>query len=495
MATVEHIDSCSEPDQPIGAARHTALNVASLLTTNVVYKATTFVTYVLVARCLGAHQFGQLALAVALLFSWHKFALVGLKTLLTREVARNRELTLPYFIHASVIGLLASILGIAVVVPFVKLMNYSPDTAKVIFLAFIGLPPLVLSQICEGVFQGWERMHLIAYVNVPINLLRVVAVFAALKLGYGIQSVVISLTALQFAVMLLQWIVLVASMGMPRIGFGLRTAATMVRSSSVFLGIQATMAIQVSLVVTVLSKLGGETSVGLYAAASQLLVPFTLLFNNVALALFPAMCRGYDLSVSHLAVVARRMMEGLMIIVLPGAVGLFMLAEPILMLIYQDAHFLVSAGVLRIIVWLLLAVVLTTVMGQALWASQREKLSLRITVINTVVQFASSVVLIAGFGLLGAAASVLLTSMINLVQHAIPVAQLFSGLRLARAAWKPAIASAAMAAFVVFGHDFNLALTIGTAAALYCLVLAGLFVWSAGGFNQFKAACVKLWTT
>jgi len=85
--------------------------------------------------------------------------------------------------------------------------------------------------------------------------------------------------------------------------------------------------------------------------------------------------------------------------------------------------------------------------------------------------------------------------MINLVQHAIPTARLFSRLLLARAAWKPAIASAAMAAFVVFSHDLNLALTIGAAAALYCLVLAGLFVWSAGGFNQFKAACAELWTT
>ena len=89
MATVEHIDSFGEPDRPKGAARRTAFNVASLLTTNVVYKATTFLTYMLVARYLGAHQFGQLALAVALLFSWNKFALVGLKTLLTREVARN----------------------------------------------------------------------------------------------------------------------------------------------------------------------------------------------------------------------------------------------------------------------------------------------------------------------------------------------------------------------------------------------------------------------
>ncbi len=56
-----------------------------MLTTNIVQKATIFLIYILVARYLGAHRFGQLALATALLFSWHKLALLGLKTFVTRE--------------------------------------------------------------------------------------------------------------------------------------------------------------------------------------------------------------------------------------------------------------------------------------------------------------------------------------------------------------------------------------------------------------------------
>ncbi len=184
-----------------------------------------------------------------------------------------------------------------------------------------------------------------------------------------------------------------------------------------------------------------------------------------------------------------------MIIALPAVVGLFLLADVILILFYQDADFLVSAGVLRIIVWTLLAEVLTSILGQALWASSRERLSLRISVINTLVQCVSSIVLISAFGVMGAAASVLLTSAFNLIQHLIPTAESFSVAGLASAMTKPAVATTVMAAFVVYGRDFQLAAIIGYAVVLYFLVLTGLFIWSAGGLSQFRAACVNLWTT
>lgn len=485
------------PDESVSQTRgrrRLVGHVASMLTTNIVHKASMFVIYIFVARYLGSHHFGQLALASVLLYTWHKIALVGLQTFVTREVARNRELTATYLLHASAAVLLSSVIGTALVVPFVMLMGYGPDTREVIYIMFLGLVPLVLSQINEGVFQGWERMDLAAYVNVPICVLKVVAVVVSINCAFGIRGVVISLTALQFATTFLQWLVLVRWLGLPRIAFGLHTATTMVRSSSVFLGIQLANAINASIAVTVLSKTGGETSVGVFVAATQLLIPFSLLFNSVAFAFFPSMCRAYDKGSSHLLIVVRRVIEGLVIIGLPAVVGLFVLADNILMVLYQDSQFLLSTSVLRIIVWSLMAQVLASVMGQALWASSQEKLSLRITTINALVHCCCCIVLISGFGIIGAAVCALITSIINLIQHLIPAAKLFSGVELISAIRKPAVASAVMAAFVVYGRDLNLAVTIICAVVLYCLVLTGLFVWSSGGFSQFRATCANLWS-
>lgn len=484
-----------KPRSSRSGSRRIAANVASMLTTNIVHKATMFVIYVLVARFLGAHQFGQLTLAVVLLHTWHLFALLGMQTFLTREVARNPEMAGTYTLHASVIGLLSSFVGMILLVPFLMAMGYSADTSRVIYILFIGLTPMVLSQVCEGVFQGGERMDLVGYVNVPLSVLRILAVIFSIKWSYGIQGVAISLTALQFAVMILQWFVIVGWIGMPRLEFDKNMAKTIIRSSSTFLGIHATIAIQSSATVTILSKIGGETSVGIFAAASQLLAPFSLLFSNVAIALFPAMCRGYDESVSRLSKVVHRVIGGLMIIALPSVLGLFLLADPIFKLLYGDMGFSQSAQVLRIIVWSLLFFVLTSIMGQALWASSREKLSLRISLINMFVQVISGILLIGGFGVIGAAASVLITSFINMVQHLIPTAKFFSDVGWFSAIKKPAIASTAMTALVLQGSDQHLLVTIGGAAGIYSLVLVGLFVWSAGGISQFRSACANLWTT
>lgn len=487
-------ESSSASSPPTAGRRRAAGNIASMLGVNVVRRGAMLVIYLLVARHLGAHAFGQLSLAVVLLQSWHRFALVGMQTLLTREVALNRERTGSYFVHASVIGLIASLVGTALVVPFPMLMGYSDDTKDVIYLVFLGLTPLVLSQIGEGVFQGCERMDLLAYVNVPMQLLKIAAVYACIRLGYGIMGIAVSLSAVQLGIMFLQWILLVCFEGMPSLVFRYRLAWQMIRDSSAFLGIEATNAVRTGLTVAVLSKLCGETSVGVYSAANQLLTPFSMIFDNVALALFPAMCRGYGTSKADLIAVVQRVIEGLMVIAIPATTGLFMLSYPIVMLFYEDSEFLVSGDVLRIVVWSLITQALIHVMGRALWASSREKLSLRITVINTVAQAISCIVLTYFFGVIGAAVSVLLTSVISLIQHVIPTVQLLSVAGIASAIGKPLVASMVMAAVITCCREHGLAASIAYAVASYSLVLVALYVWAAGGVRQFRTACEAFWT-
>jgi O-antigen/teichoic acid export membrane protein len=495
MEVSKNCDCAAERTRQNGGAPRVARNVASMLTTNVAQRGAMFLTYALVARFLGAYQFGQLALAVTLLNSFYKFAIGGVQTCITRDVAQNRELTGSYLTHASAIGALVSVIGLAVIVPLTKLLNFPPDSASVIFLLFAGLPPFCLSKICESIFQGWERMDLIAYVSVPVSVLRVAAIWAVLELGYGIQGAAISLAVSYLALLLLEWLVVVLSMGMPRLTFNVRMVTAIVQSSSAFVAIEATIAFRSCASVVMLSKLCGETSVGLYAAATQLLIPLSLLFDNVALSVFPVMCRTFDDSITNFALVARRMIEGLMIVAVPSIVGLFLLADSVMILVYGKPDYLLSAEVLRIIVWLPLAGALTATMGRVLWASQRETLGLKIVVINTLLEFAVGLVLIVNFGLFGAAASAVIAGTVSLVLHSIPVARLFSGFSLIALMWKPVAASLAMAAFVVWCRDFNLFVTISTSVVLYVFALTGVFVWSAGGFAEFKAKCVHLWST
>src|SRR5439155_4603496 len=166
--------------------RKTTGNALSILTSDVMNRMTSFVLYALVARHLGAQEFGQLTLAFTLFYAFQVFAVGGLKTLLIREVAKDRTQTARYFTNGCVIVTVTSLASVAAVWGFVRLVHYPSSTTLVILLLSLGLVPYTLSAICEGIFQAWEQMRYIAFVNVPVNIGKVGATFLLLSTNRGL---------------------------------------------------------------------------------------------------------------------------------------------------------------------------------------------------------------------------------------------------------------------------------------------------------------------
>src|SRR5919106_2172117 len=77
-------------------------NAISILAADAVNRGTTFVLYALVARYLGAFEFGQLSLALTLFYTFQVLAAAGLKTLVVREVARDKKKTNHYLVNGTV---------------------------------------------------------------------------------------------------------------------------------------------------------------------------------------------------------------------------------------------------------------------------------------------------------------------------------------------------------------------------------------------------------
>jgi O-antigen/teichoic acid export membrane protein len=177
----------------------------------------------------------------------------------------------------------------------------------------------------------------------------------------------------------------------------------------------------------------------------------------------------------------------LLAMALPTTVGLFFLADPALELLYGKEDFLLASGALRIMVWSLLLVALTSVLGQVLVASLREKVTLRIVVFDVLVNLAVGLMLISQFGLLGSAITALLTSVINFFQHYLPVSRLLSNIALGELAWKSVVASVCMSVSLVVMRGQGMLPTIMAAGAVYAGVLLALALWSTGSVHQLKA--------
>jgi O-antigen/teichoic acid export membrane protein len=366
-------------------------------------------------------------------------------------------------------------------------MHYAASTAAIILLLSLGLLPCALSALYEAVFQAWERMHYIAYANVPVNLGKVCLALLLLLQGYGLYHLVILLLASHVAVVGIERWLLCRCMAVPRARLDLQFALTIIRATGPFLGIDVLIAIWAALNVVLLSKLASETAVGLYSAASQLMVPVMLVYQSIVWSLFPIMYRQFDVGLHRVKHVAEYVIELLLAIALPTTVGLFFLADSALVLLYGKDDFLLASGALRIMVWSLLLVALTQTLGQVLLASLREKTTLRIIAIDVLVNLSVGLILISQFGLLGAAITVLLTRAIDFLLHYVPVSRLFSNIPLGKLAWKPMVASVCMSVSLVGLRGQGMLLTAVTAGVVYAGVLLTLALWSTGSVRQLKA--------
>jgi len=464
-------------------------NVLSLLTSDVLNRATTFLLYILVAHYMDPHAFGQLSLALVLFYTFQVFSVFGLPTLITRAVAKDRTRTSTYWVHGSLLALLGSLISIALLSLFVRLMSYATDTASIVLLLSLGLVPYALSTVCESVVRGWERMHLIALAHVPTNIAKVVVAYALLDRGAGLREVTLVLVGTRVAILLVIWALLLREIGLPRVALDINMAVQITRSAATFLGIDALIAIWSSLSVVLLSKMASETEAGLFNAAAQLLVPFTLLNQSITGSVFPLLCRqfGDSQAAATLKRIADRLIEVLLIVAVPGALALFHLADSMLVLIYGNDQFGQAATVLRILAATVVLKALTGSLGQVLFASLRERLTLRIVIVDVIAAIVLSVTLISRLGIVGAPIAVLLTKLIDFVQHYVPVARLLPKLSLGLLAWKSCLAALAMLGALALVKPQNMAVIIPAGAGVYGIVLAGLIVLEHGGVREFRA--------
>jgi O-antigen/teichoic acid export membrane protein len=371
-------------------------------------------------------------------------------------------------------------------------MQYPPDTRGVIVLLSFGLLPYAFSSICEGVFQAWERMHYIALVNVPVNLGKVACAFLLLSGQQGLQAVVLIVVGSLVCIAGIEvWLVL-RHFPLRPASFEPRFSLAMIRSASTFLGIDGIIAITSGLNVILLSKLATEIQVGFYSAAMQLIVPLTLVYQGVARSIFPLMCKKVEPGFRNLKRIAENALEILLILALPVVAGTFLLGDWLLAIVYRDSVFLNALPALRILSWILIFQAFSAVLGQVLWASNREGITLRIVVTAVLINLVLGWPLISFFGLTGAAVTALLTKAVGCIQHYIPVSRLFSGISLGRIIWKPAAAAAFMAVYLALVPRHGGIVTGVAAALIYFCALLALTVCVSGGFREFKAKYLPL---
>jgi O-antigen/teichoic acid export membrane protein len=213
-----------------------------------------------------------------------------------------------------------------------------------------------------------------------------------------------------------------------------------------------------------------RTEVGLYLVAYTLLNFLGVLGGVITLSVLPTLRRLRN-DVAHrdpiyFTAMARALAAGL-----PVAVGGALLAAPLIDLVFGAAYH-ASAAPLKILIWTFPLLLLRSVEQGALIAEGRQDRVMHITAAAAAINVSFNLVAVPLFGMPGAAATTLTAEVVRYLlarrfadQAGYP---LISLLRL----WRPALATAVMAAVVLMVSAAHALIIVSLGAAVYVTALA-----------------------
>src|ERR1700737_2883714 len=111
------------------------------------------------------------------------------------------------------------------------------------------------------------------------------------------------------------------------------------------------------------------------------------------------MCRNIEHGLESLKQITVQAVEILLMLALPAIAGMSFLGDWIISVLYKNPAFIQAVPALRIVAWTLILQVFSNVLGQVLLATHRERMTLRIVMVNTAISLAVGWPLIKIFGL------------------------------------------------------------------------------------------------
>lgn len=460
-------------------------NTTSMFASTVLQRISTFIVYILIGRSFGVFEFGQMSLALTLFFIFQIFSTAGLQLLLIREIAGDKAKTSYYLFHGGIIVTVLAIISILLVSIFAVSMNYSRSTLIVIILVSLGILPYSLSVICDSVIQAWEKMHLMTISYGVANVLKIAAVIILIKNQYNINYIAIALVIAHLFELIIKFNLLSRNIVISKVSLNLFSCVNIIKSTMIFWGIQGTIAIYTSLNIILLSKLVGETEVGMYSAASQLLVPIGLVMESTILSTYPILCRRFNSDFDNIKHIQEKLLQLLLSFILPVGVALYFASDWLLILVYEKADFLRAAAALRLLIVAMLMRVFTRVLGQFLLSGLKEKITLRILVINLIINIILGTILISNFKLSGAVYTTVFVTAISLGQHIFAIRNIGIKFNYYNVIRNPVLAGVTMIFFLFNASFLNPLISASFGVIIYFFVYLSLMIIESGGLKKF----------
>lgn len=433
----------------IASVQRMTKNGAFLLFSQFAIKGLDFLFALVMLRVLEPEGYGQYGVAVLYWLYLKTLTDFGLGMLATQRIAANPDragklLGCTTLLRLALLGAFAPVLALYIGVTFV-VGRIDGITASAVMILALSIIPTTYTDAATSVFNGRERFEVPAAVAMLGSVLGLVLRLGVLFAGWGPVGLASVALAANFVTLLVvagcvralgvraMW-----SLSRPEAGGLLRAGWPLLVN-----GLLASLFFRVD--TFILQPLKGEYAVGLYNVSYQLINTLLVVSSTLTLVLFPQLTRQASEDRAALARTHALAVRVLLLIGLPAATATALLAPEIVGIIAGADYLPGAADALRITIWL---VPLSFVNGVTQYVLIALGLQARMTwafLATVAFNVGVNLLVIPAFSYRGAAAVSVLSELVLLVPFAVWVRGSLGTFPLVRLAWRPAVASVALA--------------------------------------------------
>jgi len=384
-----------------------------------------FATTIYLARNLEVSNFGKISFAFAF-FSFSSFITnLGLISIGTRDIAQRLK-TSDSKIESKYISNVINLRQVLAIITFVLLLLTSlliqkPMPIKLLIILY-GLSLFPFALLLEWAFFGWEKMKFITIerVLVALSYLALILFFVKGSKHLSVIPIVFLISNILGALFLFfiyrynQKLHGAKTSHKYKLAFNYNDWLQLIKTALPF-GIGAILIQFPNNFNTIfLGMVKPDVQVGLFSAASKLLV-FILIFDRVMNnTTFPIISRYYIEGTEKLSQVLNRLSKLVLVVSIPICVGGFLLAKGITSLIYGPVYEQ-SYPIFKILVWFFLLTMLNSLYTSSLIAGQKNKQYVSAIGYGVAVNVILNIVLVPIIGASGTAIALVVGEFVTLI--------------------------------------------------------------------------------
>lgn len=450
-------------------------NTAILFVSQSLTFVLSFFYTIYMARYLGAANFGILSFAISFTGIFSVLADLGLSTLTTREVARNKSLSGKYLVNIASIKLFLVTITFMAISIVINLLGYPQQTINIVYIIALSVILGNFSLIFYSLYQAFEKMEYQSLAQTITGIIMFLGIIYAIQNNYNIFIFAMIYLLTSATIMILNIIIYILKFESPKLDIDLNFWKILLYQAIPFslLTIFSTVSFRIDAVF--LSLLVNNTAVGLYSAAYKLLEALLVVPYTFSIAVLPIFSRFFISSENALELSYRKTVKFLMILGIPIAFGTTILANRII-LVFLGNGYADSVFILQILIWAIPFLFLTYILKIFLVSVNKQYAILKLTIITMLINIISNLILIPKYSYIGASIATVITEFtlfvfcfyyISMMKYKISLKNFIN----------PLMASIIMAISIIILQKLDLILLIVIGSAIYfvCLFIMKTF--------------------